>query len=171
PSLKGRPHSTGLWALVGQRLDEHQPGHQSARSEREKLVFEVKHLAVGELFQLELRAGRRPDLATPCAGSGERRDHVHAELPETKDGICVSTDVWGFSFECPVDTVSAAPASSSTSDNRAGNPAQRIRPVCFGGVFRCSPPPLPAGQYDVALLDGRQRSINAVETTVGWRIF
>jgi hypothetical protein len=37
-----------------------------------------------------LRAGRRPDLATPCAGSGERRDHVHAELPETKDGICVS---------------------------------------------------------------------------------
>ena len=27
---------------------------------------------------------------------------------------------------------------------------------------------LPAGQYDVVLLDGRQRSIKAVETTLDW---
>src|SRR5262252_10836948 len=27
---------------------------------------------------------------------------------------------------------------------------------------------LPAGQYDVALLDGRQRSIKAIETTLDW---
>src|SRR5258708_36444382 len=27
---------------------------------------------------------------------------------------------------------------------------------------------LPAGQYDVGLLDGRQRSIKAVETTLDW---
>ena len=42
--------------------------------------------------------------------------------------------------KCPVDTVSAAPASP-TNDNRAGNPAQRIRLFALAGFPLGTAPP------------------------------